>query len=167
MAGGLQSATASFDGDFISPEIGFGTNFQIAGVTIQPSARIRYARASLDGFTETGSAANLTVSDRDIELWQCRVQVAFPITTGNLRLSPRIGVEGSTSDDDTITGTLLGQAVAFNAGGDDNEVSGLFLGASASAGITDSVFALVDVEVPLGEEGIDRTEIRGGIAIRF
>ena len=63
--GGLETATASYGGWFISPEIAYGYRYRPAeGWSVTPAARVRYLAATFDNFTETGSTANLTAAGR-------------------------------------------------------------------------------------------------------
>jgi len=47
--------------------------------TIEASASLRYAGLFLDGFTETGSPANLTVDDREVHLAVARAVLSAPL----------------------------------------------------------------------------------------
>ena len=80
--------------------------------------------------------------------------------------SPRIGVEAWTSDDDNVSAVLLGQAISFSPGGDDDEVTG-FAGATATTSLGPGASAFVDGEVHLGDDGVSRTEARAGFKVGF
>ena len=166
VAGGLETASASYDGAFISPEVTIGTTLEVGGFTIEPSARGRYAFLSLDGYTETGSAANLTVGDQDVSLWLGRMQIAFPFATEQVTFAPRVGVEAWTSDNDNVSAVLLGQAIAFAPGGDDSQVTG-FIGATATTRLSASASAFLDGEVHAGDDGLTRSEARAGVKVNF
>lgn len=165
VASGFQLATASFDGDFISSEIAAGTAWTLGWLTIEPSARLRYARLSMDGYTETGSAAPFAVGDHDVSLWHGRGQVAFPFTSAAGAFAPRIGLEAWSSDHDNVSGVLLGQVVSFTPGGDDDDVTG-FVGATATTKFG-SATAFVDGEIHVGDDGYTRSEAHAGIRIPF
>ncbi len=165
LASGLQSATASFDGHFISPEVSVGTTWNWGWLTIEHSARLRYAHLSLDGYTETGAAGNFTVGDRDVSLWSGRAQLAFPFTGAAGTISPRVGIEAWGGNHDTVSGVLLGQTVALTPVGDDDDVMGL-VGITATAKFG-SATGFVDGEVNIGEDGYSRAEAHAGIRIPF
>ena len=162
----LQNATASFDGSFISPEIAIGTVFDLPWVGIEPSARLSYARLALDGYSETGAPGNFSISDQDIAVWQGRVQVAMPFQVNGILFAPRIGVEAWSSDRGTISGRLLGQAISFEPGGDDSDVT-IFAGASASTALGTGATAFLDGEVHAGDTGIARSEAHAGLRFNF
>ena len=163
---GIEIARASFDGSFVSPELTIGSQFTFAGLTVEPSARGRYAYLSLDGYTETGAADGFSVGDRDVSLWLGRLQLAFPVEVDGARFAPRIGVEAWTSDSDRISAELLGQAISFSPGGDDNAVTG-FVGATATVSLGAGAAAYLDGEVHFGDDGVARSEAHGGIKISF
>jgi hypothetical protein len=75
-------------------------------------------------------------------------------------------VQAWTSDDDTISAILLGQAITFSPGGDDNEVTG-FVGATATTSLGSGTSAFLDGEVYVDEEGLAGSEARGGIKVSF
>lgn len=166
VATGLETATASYDGTFVSPELTVGASMSLGGVALEPSARVRYAKLSLGGYSETGAADNLTVRGRDVSLWLGRLQLAMPMSSEAGTLAPRIGIEAWSSDNDSVSAVLLGQAISFNPGGDDDEVTG-FLGMTATANLGYGATGFVDGEIHAGENGIARTEARGGVRVSF
>ncbi|MCB1528444.1 MAG: autotransporter domain-containing protein [Hyphomicrobiaceae bacterium] len=164
--GGIEIAKASYDGTFVSPELAVGTQFNIGGWTVEPSARGRYAYLSLDGYSERGATDTFSVGDRDVSMWLGRLQLAFPVVRDGATLAPRIGVEAWTSDSDRVSAVLLGEAISFSPGGDDNEVTG-FAGVTATVSLGRGAAAYLDSEVHFGDDGFARSEARGGIKINF
>ncbi len=158
VVGGLQNATATYDGAFISPELALSTTLYRGTVSIVPRVSVRYGGLYLDGYTETGAADALTIGSRDVHILQARAELAFPHVSqasdgGVLRLSSRVGVEGRWQiGDEMVNGTLLGQAISFNPGGQD-DVFGVFAGLTASHtsqnGVT--VYARVEGGSEFGE----------------
>ncbi len=171
--GGVQLATATYSGTFISPEVAVGAMFPSGsvGIQVEPSARLRYAHLSLDGYAETGAVDGLSVRGRDVSLWQGRLQIALPMTGklavgGTVRFAPRIGVEGRTSDSDNVSAVLIGQAISFNPGGKNDELTG-FLGATASFDTSMGLGLLLDGEIHGSDDGFARAEGRAGVKIAF
>ena len=87
--------------------------------------RLRYLYASFDGYTETGSTANLTVGSRTVQDFEERGELKFTRTQafgataviatsiyGGALAVQRLG-------DTTVDAALLGQAIPFAAPGDD------------------------------------------------
>jgi hypothetical protein len=131
VAGGIENATASFDGWYINPEATFGHHFALglvagAAYTLTPSLTVRYLHAGFDGYTETGTTAPLTVGDRTADNFEERGQLKLTRTQifaptemlkaslfGGLLADQRLG-------DDTVDAALLGQAIPFAVLGDDS-----------------------------------------------
>ena len=96
IAGGLapQIATASYGGWFVDPAMMLGHRIDIdqRGFTITPALRVRYVAAHFDGYTETGSTANLTIDGRDFQAWEERVEITFANTRmiGASRVTARV-----------------------------------------------------------------------------
>ena len=133
LANGLEIATASFDGWFISPEIAAGYRYDFApGWTLTPAARLRYLAASYDGFTETGSTANLTAGDRSLQNAEERADLTLTRTilgpAGGLQAGLTVGALGQQrTGSGTVNATLLGQALAFATPG-KSSLSGGYAG---------------------------------------
>jgi uncharacterized protein with beta-barrel porin domain len=131
LANGLEAATASFGGWFISPEIAYGYRYGFAGNwTLTPTARLRYVAAEFDGFTETGSTANLTAGSRTLHNFEERGDLTLTQTSTfanaeQLRTSARVGVLGlQRIGDGGINAILLGQALAFATPGKSSVFGG-------------------------------------------
>ncbi len=116
---GLEVAAASFGGWFFSPEVAAGYRYDFApGWTVTPAARLRYLAASYDGFTETGSTANLTAGDRTLQNTEERADVTLTHTMltgiGRFQAGVTAGVLGQQRvGSDGVNAILLGQALAF------------------------------------------------------
>jgi uncharacterized protein with beta-barrel porin domain len=119
LANGLEIATASFGGWFFSPEVAAGYRYDVApGWTVTPAARLRYLAANYDGFTETGSTANLTAGSRTLQNAEERGDLTLTRTAlsevGRFQIGLTAGVLGQQrTGSGTVNATLLGQALAF------------------------------------------------------
>jgi len=133
--GEIETAKASYGGTYFSPEATLGARFALgplhgASYTLTPSVNVRYLVSEFDGYTESGSTANLSVGDRiaqDVEekgqlkLTGTRVIPANQVVMGNIYAGV-LGVQrmGST----TINATLLGQEIPFATPGNSSVLSG-------------------------------------------
>jgi hypothetical protein len=132
--GGYETATASYQGWFISPEIAYGVRIPIdPNVTATPGARLRYSVGHSSGYSEAGSAQNLTVDDRTFHNLEGRLEMALSrfdeitakgwlkttVTLGGLAMQ-RLGGQ-------TISTVLIGQSLIFSAPGDET-VGGFYTG---------------------------------------
>jgi outer membrane autotransporter protein len=98
----LQTATASYGGWFVDPSLSAGHRIDIDGhgFAITPAMKLRYVAAHFDGYTETGSAANLTVAGRDFQAFEERAEITFADTLTMANGSHLTG---------RVTGGILGQ----------------------------------------------------------
>ncbi len=128
------TAKGKADGWFISPSATFTAPITSMPVTTIGSVRVSYSGLFLDGYTETGVANPLDVSDRDIHLLNARAQLAFPHDFENKdgshsHLEIRAGVDAQYDlGSDKVSGVVGGTAIKFSADLDD-KVSG-FVGAT-------------------------------------
>ncbi|HEY0223689.1 MAG TPA: autotransporter outer membrane beta-barrel domain-containing protein, partial [Pseudolabrys sp.] len=166
---GLQTASASYNGWFVSPELATGIHIpQGANVVMTPTARIRYLAGGLDGYSEAGSAQNLTVASRVMQNVEERIELAFertdPLKQGVLKTITTIGVLGQERlGSTTINTVLIGQPLSFAATG-ANDVAGGYLGLGFDYRMTQRInlFAAVEATVrsDLSQTGIAQGGLR-------
>lgn len=134
-ANGLEIATASFGGWFFSPEVAAGYRYDfMPGWTLTPAARLRYLAANYDGFTETGSTANLTARGRTLQNAEERGDLTLTRTllsdVGRFQVGLTAGVLGQQrTGSGNVNAILLGQALAFATPG-KSSIAGGYAGAS-------------------------------------
>jgi hypothetical protein len=127
--GGLETARADYDGYFLSPSIRIGTESQMFGLKVRPSLDIRYAGMRLDGYSERGSAANVTADNRTLQTLSARAKLSFlsDFNAGDGRTIHQesyIGLAGrSNLGDDEASIELLGSNIDFDYGGEDSSIS--------------------------------------------
>jgi hypothetical protein len=157
-AGGLEVATAGFNSWYISPEVAYGINLPLwTEYTLTPSLRVRYVGGTFDGYTESGSTANLTVGSRTISDFEERGEIkltrAMPLGPDLLLASLHVGALGvERAGDTTINTVVLGATLPFVTPG-RNTVGGVlgggglewrtragwsFFGAAEAIGFSDS-----------------------------
>lgn len=142
---GVSSASADYDSWWLSPEMTLGMDFDdVMGSewSLTPSAGVRYAMQSLDGYAETGpSAANATVSARDVAMLETRLELAgtrdIELATHTGHLTGRIGWQHrSAMGDDGTTITMIGQSNTVSASSQDG--SAAYVGFDAALDIGNS-----------------------------
>jgi hypothetical protein len=169
---GLDTATASYGGWYVSPELAYGVRLPLgANTMLIPIGRLRYLGASLDGYSETGSPTNLSVPRRDINDLEQRFELDLvsinEVRFGVVKTTIKAGALGlERLGHTTVNTVLIGQNLAFATPG-PNISGGGFLGLDLDYRLTKtfSLFA--------GGEGILTTDhgaigvLKGGVRAAF
>ena len=135
VAGGLETAKASYGGWYITPEATYGLHYGLgslmgASYTLTPSLNLRYLYASFGGYTESGTTAPLTVRSQTVSDLEERGQLKLTRTqmfasTNAIMTSLYGGVLGvQRAGSNTVDATLLGQAIPFATPGKDDAWGG-------------------------------------------
>lgn len=155
---GLQTVTGKTDGLFVAPQAALSSRFDGLGVVLQPTVSAGYTGLFLDGYSETGTTAPLSVADRDVYLLHGRFELAAivdGIAAGdiNYQFSPYVGIDGrQRMGGDTINATLLGQTLAFTSGSQANRTSA-FAGLRLSLTQSDRLDFNAALETGFGSNG--------------
>ncbi|MEP3278194.1 MAG: autotransporter domain-containing protein [Stappiaceae bacterium] len=171
-ATGLETATADFGGWFISPELSVTKPAVLWGHPLEGSLGLRYSGLFLDGFSESGTSAPLTVDGRSDHIGVARLQLAAPyekiLANGAaFRHQVKTGLQArSTFGGQTIDGALLGQNVSFTPGGDDNTL-GAYGSVSGEYVTQNAVVIGAGGEGLLEADGAYRISARTSLEYRF
>ncbi|HLJ00153.1 MAG TPA: autotransporter domain-containing protein, partial [Bradyrhizobium sp.] len=136
-----------------------------------PAARLRYVAGWFDGFTEAGSAQNLTVNARTVQDLEGRLEMALattrPFGSGQIGLQLKGGVIGlARLGDRTIDINLIGQGLSFTTPGRDN-AAGIFSGVQFDYKIKQNVNAFVSLEGQALSDSSLVGSARGGFQVKF
>jgi len=129
VVGGIEQAKGNPDGVFLAPQATIGTEIKNAHGIVTPSLRIAYTRLTMGSYEETGSAADMSVGSRTVNVVDLRGQVAFAIkpivtSTGQFDATMRLGADATLTNSDDIIATLLDQPITFSTSSQDTTLRG-------------------------------------------
>lgn len=170
---GFETATASYNGWFISPDVTAGYRVFTDWGVVTPKARLRYVGGTLDGYTETGSAQGLSVGARNFNDVEERLGVELStirpvgLLPGTMKLTGEVDAVGlQRLGDDTINAVLLAQNLAFTTPGKAQAFGG-----AASAMIEwrpkNNVALYVSAEGMLMDDHSSSWVGKGGVRVGF
>ena len=141
---GQSHANASYDSWFISPEIGIRTDIDTGnGLIVTPSARVRYAHQSIDGFSESGSNANVKIAGRDIGMIEASAEIAVSKQLSFGTLTGRVGyVSRNSTGDEAVSITMIGINNKVGFGDTDSEAA--YVGLSTDIDLSASSKLVLD-----------------------
>ena len=136
---GLARAEARTRSWWLAPEARIGLRLDAGPIQFEPSFKVRYARQSIRGFTETGIRAPATVGQRKVELLETRLELKVRREMGLGRMAWKAGWQ-YRNDLNSIQAQLrlLGesQRVRLESGLGSN----FYLGAEAEFELTPGLF---------------------------
>ncbi|MGI9400565.1 MAG: autotransporter outer membrane beta-barrel domain-containing protein, partial [Rhizobiaceae bacterium] len=140
---GRGSANASYHSWFLAPEAGIGLDISSGDIVYTPSARIRYAMQEIDGYTESGSAANATVGSRSIGMVEANVEMAAAKQVNFGTLTGRLGyLFRHSTGDDAVSVAMLGISNPIGFG--DTDSKSAYLGLEADIAISSTTSLVLD-----------------------
>lgn len=151
LASGIAAAQADYKGWFIAPTLSYSKDHQIGEKTLISTFSVGYQGLFTQGYSETGSNANVSVNARNIHQVTARAEVALQqekvLSSGTvLNFAPFMGAEGRIGvGSNNVTASLLGNTATFNPGGDKSVGRG-FVGAKFTAAMsnTKSLFGKIE-----------------------
>ena len=140
--------------------------------TLISSASVGYQGLFTQGYTESGSNANMSVNARNIHQLTARGEIALEqekvLSSGTvLNFAPFMGAEGRIGvGSNNVTASLLGNTATFNPGGDKAVVRG-FVGAKFTAAMSDTKSLFGKVEGSWSNRNTKNVTGQIGFAVKF
>jgi len=173
--GVIDEIAGETDGNTIAAGGEIGYLFNAGPVRVGPVVGLAYARAELDGFTETGDAAlTLTVQDQDIDqlVGHAGIELNGSFDIGGSTVAPFLTATVEKPFDDAprtirYAGTAAPEIVnQWVVGGEEEEVSGR-LGLGANLHVTRGVTVQVAGSTTIGQEHGDESGASVALRVGF
>jgi outer membrane autotransporter protein len=171
--GGLETATGSYGGSFVSPELALGWRIEDLGngLVWTPAARLRYVAGWFDRYAETGSTQNLVVNSRSLQDVEGRLELAvskaLPFGDGLIGLQAKAGVIGLTRLGSTSTEVnLIGADFSFPTPG-RNQDFGAYAGLGVDYKVTATISAFASAEGTVLTHSSRYGTARAGFQVKF
>jgi cytoskeletal protein CcmA (bactofilin family) len=149
-----ETASSSFDSNFFTAHVGAERGFQMSnGLNLTGYGQVRFTRQNDDGYTETGSSANLTVGDMatDVTEFTLGAEVSKTMDSGGIISAHATAISRNVSGDSEVSVSLFGQDA--NIQSSNSDYSGLNVGFGYETEILESAVLNVAIDHDLGDNG--------------
>ena len=169
---GQETATASYNGWFVSPEFTYGVRIPVASnATLTPSVKFRYIGGHQSVYTEAGSSQTLTVNARTSHNLEQRIEFALSqireMNGGSLKTTFTVGALGlERIGGNTVSTVLIGQNLSFAAPG-DNLTGGLYAGVGFDVRFNERMGAFVSTEGTVMSDKSTLGTAKSGVRVTF
>jgi outer membrane autotransporter protein len=167
------TATSAPEGDEGVANLDGGYDFHRGGLTFGPVAGLQYVHLTVDGYSESGSFADLSVNEQDADSLRSRFggRVSYLLRSGGLTFTPHLdatwqhefmgSARGITSRFD---GAGLG---SFSVRTDDPSRDSALFDLGLDAELNQTVTLFVDYTAQAGQENYFGQSLQAGVKIGF
>jgi len=168
---GAETASSAYSNYFVSPAITFSGTRPIGTSNLTFSLGARYTALYQQGYTETGSTANLTVSPVATQIFELRALAtaegaAKEWAKGTFFPSVYAGIEGQVFLGGAVSSSVAGSTIAFSSTGDNNAAR-VFAGINAVLVKKDTSEVRSGFEYGMNTQGVISTSAFMRWDIRF
>jgi len=153
---GIDTASADYNSYFLSPSLTVMRPIKREGVTLVPTAILRYTAQRDSNYNESGSAINQSVASHTSHSLDGRLMLEAKLDAKKLKngsiLKPslRAGLQGHTMFGSNATDvTVLGNSLSLDPNGNDHTMDGI-IGVNSSYTLNERTELYADAEANLG-----------------
>lgn len=166
--GGLATGLAGYSGRFAALHLAAGRDFLGKdGATWTPLVGVDAVMGQFDGYSESGTAQNLTVGERDARAVSVRLGVerrqTVEVAGGTLASSLSLALVRTDLSDSRLEGTLLGQGFATDSGSGLSR-GGIAIGSGLTFTMSPAASLSLRTEGMVTKDGFGGT---GAVALTF
>lgn len=163
------TATGTTTGQEYGGRLGVGYEFKDGGLTFGPELAAQYARVDVNGFTESGSLAPLTLPGQGLDsfLGTAGARVSGSFRTGDIRWAPRLGA-AYEHEFDGQGGALqagFGQGDGFSVAGPSIGQDGFLLDAGLDLDLPEGLKFSLGYRGELGRANLTSSQFGGGVGL--
>ncbi len=167
-----QTATSAPEGNEGVANLDGGYDFHHGAWTFGPLAGIQYTHLTVDGYTEGGSDADLTVNSQDSDSLRSRLggRVSYEFHHCGLTFKPHLDASWQHEFLDQsrgITSQFTGAVGSFTVQTTSPSRDSALADVGVDIDVTHTITAFADYEVQAGQENYFGQSIQGGVKIGF
>jgi len=167
------TARGDTDGGELNVLVGTGYDWKVGALTIGPTATFQYTLVGIDGFTENGSLAPLTINGRNAE--SVRTQLGFKASydwkVGGVLVRPEIRAAWQHEFGDSSYGLdasfANGAGNSFLVNGPEIGRDSVLVGAGVAIQCSERFSTYFYYDGELGRPNYDRHGVSGGVRVAF
>jgi uncharacterized protein YhjY with autotransporter beta-barrel domain len=167
-----QTANSAPEGNEGVADLDGGYDFHQGALTFGPLAGVQYTHLTVDGYTESGSIADLSVADQNADSLRSRLggRISFEFSHCGIIFTPHLDATWQHEFLDQsrgITSQFNGGLGSFSVETTNPSRDSALVDAGLDAEINQTVTAFADYEVEAGQENYFGQSVQGGVKIGF
>lgn len=167
LVGGVDTGVASYASYYIAPKVALRRTYAVRDdLSLTTSGSLGYVAGRVNGYSETATASTATFGARSFGLATAQATLTVIKYIGATSISGKFGVVARNGfGDETITGTLLGQAWSYTTA-NQNGFSGL-VGLALKHQFKPSINGKISANANIGSTGLANIAASASLRIEF